>query len=183
MDPDGRTIRITGEYQQEAIEQINSFVSKGVVIALDNDRKVSATVEDGAKLDKAKKKLLDVINNENIIVNLETVGDETRQEITGGAFMGNEVKKDAQGLTYAEAYQSVNPTQLSAADTYMKRKGTAMAHEITESYIGAKLAMEKGVGSREKGIKNPFYKKAHEKAINQPVLYSSFITDEYKRVQ
>ena len=182
VDPDGRRVRVTGEYQQEAIRQMSSFVCKGVVLALDKEGNVSATIEEGIKLDKNTKKLLAVINDENIKVNLKTVGDETREEITGGAFAGNEVKTDEQGQVQVEAFQSVNPKQLAVVDTYITKKGTAIVHEVTEAYEGAKLAMKKGEGSREKGKKNPFYKKAHKNAISQPYLYSSFITENTREL-
>ena len=92
-------------------------------------------------------------------------------EFHGGAFMGNTVEKNPEGeVAKVTAYQEIDTDFLDKADTYVL-KGTSIMHELTESYIGAKIAWRKRESTPPAiQIKlNPVYKKAHKRATPQPL--------------
>lgn len=70
----------------------------------------------------------------------------------GGTFKGNFI---VAGNAYC--LQQVNPIDLKKMDAYYKKAGQSSLHELTESYIGGRLALPLNFGDLRTGQNNMFY--------------------------
>lgn len=132
-DPDGRQAKdiiITGDKSKEALAQLQAATS--LKLSMDESGKVAATGK--AKTD-ADKNLQAAVNSTSVTVRVNATSSNTSANgrwFVGGAFGGSEVK-DGKTLTT----QTVNPNQMQKLDAVSgNRKGSAMMHEVLESYFG-----------------------------------------------
>ncbi len=177
IDPDGRSVIITGKYTKEALNQIQAFVGDGLSLYYHNEY-LCYTITDREKLTKNAKLYIQMIDDSEIDIQISTI--DNNQLMVGGAYLGHKVEKDENGdVNYVKAFQSVDPNVLAKADTYSE-KGTMITHEVTEAYEGAKIGKKSGKDDML-NIKNnkiqPFktYNKAHSRASRQNKVWQRSI--------
>ena len=172
-DPDGRDVFITGSLSDEALRQIQSNVGKGIQLTLSDQGLLCYTLNEGEKLGKNAKKVMEMVDNGSTIVNLKTTsGDQTSdgELLVGGVFMGNEVTKRSDGTILVEANQEINPNVLGAMDEHLGRSGDMTIHELTEAYEGALISQKKGVSSGNSNAPGSVYSNAHRRASPQGAI-------------
>ena len=171
IDPDGQRIFIKGNHAEDALSQIQARTGNKIQLSINDDGSLSYRNESGKKLRRYSKQVAAIIDNTTIDVIMNTMDSyktSTGLDFIGGAFMGNTVEKDEEGnVIKVITNQEINTEVLSKADTY-ERKGTAIMHELTESYEGGKIAWETGksILSSDKDYKT--FRKAHNSATHQP---------------
>lgn len=166
VDPSGCKIVITGEDANEAVNQLNNATSENFIITINQDGSLEYEGKAKTRKDRLIKKAID---NQNIIVNIETSktnmfvwhdGAELPTEC-GGGYGGNNVKD---GLVNTD--QKVVPSMLDKMDNDVDgiSSGLYMVHEVAESYFGGKIAQRKGKSSPRQGLDGSTYDKAHRRA-------------------
>ena len=177
IDPDGRDVVILGPLSNEALAQIQNRVGNSLSLTLINNFMCYSITGEG-KLNSAAKKVIKMIDNCDITVNLETRNSSqtsTGNLFIGGVFMGNNVELDKDGnVQSVTANQEINPNVLGKADKFSK-EGTFVMHELTEAYEGAKISQTKKVSSPKSNEEGSFYQKAHNKATVQPPVYQKIL--------
>ena len=178
IDPDGKAINISGQYQTEALKSIQEYSGESIKLKLDGDK---LTYEAGSgKLSKEASLVTKMIDDNVITIDLATVNNDNCPNMTGGCYLGNTVTYDENGKAVsAVAAQSCDPNVLSKMDANTK-KGTFIMHEITEAYAGAKVSIEEknvkdgisvefGKDRKPKLVQPKTYGKAHKNAaVQQP---------------
>lgn len=177
-DPDGRDVIISGSLASLALSQIQAQTGGGLMLSLGEGGYLCYDITGVQKLTRTARNVIRMIDNSAITVNMETTSGNTTSNgrlIVGGAFLGNQVTRDAAGnIINVDAYQMVNPEVLGKADAYSK-KGTFIMHELTEAYKGAEISTEQGTSSPEAGEKGSVYNDAHNKATHQPPVYQRML--------
>ncbi|MDR2954991.1 MAG: RHS repeat-associated core domain-containing protein [Prevotella sp.] len=169
IDPDGRDLVITGSLSEDALKQLQDRVGDVITLKME-EGKVSYSQNSDGKLKGDAKRLSEVINDNSITVNLRTIAgdkDANGNFFMGGAFQGNEVSIDKNGLVTVQAYQDVNPAVLERADEHTKSPGKMMMHEVTEAYEGGKISKENRTSSPNAKTPGTVFDKAHGKATKQ----------------
>jgi len=176
IDPDGRDIVITGALSQEALKQLQDRAGKNITISMNNDGKLSYSMNTDKKLGGDTKRIAGMINDNSVVVNLVTIdGNKTSTGslFIGGAFMGNKVTKDANGEVTVSAQQEINPKVLGAADEQTATPGKMIMHETTEAYQGALISKKQGVSSGTANQPGSVYQQAHNNATPQTPVYQT----------
>jgi hypothetical protein len=130
--------------------------------------------EGGKAKTLTEKKLLKMMNDKNITVNIiaENSGKDNTfkthdgqtlkyaEGSEGGAYGGNTVSSDGK----VETYQYVDPKKLANTDASVgdKVSGGMMLHEFAEGYFGGKIARQKGQG--DNAVNPQYYSTAHRRA-------------------
>ncbi|GHV36608.1 hypothetical protein FACS1894178_8000 [Bacteroidia bacterium] len=191
IDPNGMDVYLTGEAAQEAFRQLQRHLERKVTLSINEEGRMSYTLNEGQKLKGNAKKIAKMIDDKNITVHVlatEGVKTSTGENFNGGAFMGNTVTKDENGrVTHVDAFQEVNPIVLGAADDFTKASGRTMMHEVTEAYEGAKISQESGenaMPARGTDINNPesVYSRAHNRATPQTPIHVRYFDSSGNRL-
>ena len=180
MDPDGRDIVISGVLSNEALRQLQDRVGNGLTLSMSTTGTVSYMVNTNKKLRGNARRMVRMIDDNSITVNLITTDKtitSTGNLLVGGAFMGNVVTEDSNGKTKVVANQEVNPNILGSADEFTKTPGKMIMHETTEAYEGAKISQNRGIGvsyaTDADLMGHSVYKKAHNRATPQSNVYQN----------
>jgi RHS repeat-associated protein len=184
LDPNGEEVIVKGD----AAEEATTFMStKNVTVIRDAETgKLSRTGE--AKTSE-EKMLVKAIESSDVIVNL-TVNKSntiTNSEGTpikdgngnpmesgyGGAFMGNCLNYADDGNTKANSAETQQFVSMDKLKNVFSKTdiGTALIHEITESFIGGKISIESGNSANPavRGVANKIFWQAHNNASAQPL--------------
>jgi RHS repeat-associated protein len=168
-DPSGELLVIVGNQADISFRQLNSISNLALVRDVETGR-ITATA---APQNANDRRLLEIINNRNITVNL-TATDGDIGNPDGGAFWGNRLLYNANGKVIGVSTdQRVNPLTNYLLDyAYGAKIGTTVLHEITESYLGGVLSkfFEKAAGKAIEGTTTHkyIYKPAHDNATPLP---------------
>jgi len=164
IDPDGMTsVEINGEEAEKATAQLQ----KSTNLELARDEETGKLSAKGEAKTEADKKLLEAINDENVVVKIDATSSHRTKSggwFVGGAFGGSE-KKDGKVI----ATQTVNPKHTKQIESfYGADKGTQMMHEVLEAYVGSKDSPGAGPSTFD-DVKNQTpngraYTNAHDKA-------------------
>ena len=183
IDPNGKEIIITGALSGEALRQLQEKSGKNISLSINDKGKVGYVSNTKKKLKGDAKRISKMIDDNSITVNLITTDKyetSTGNLLVGGAFMGNSVRKDANGNTNVIANQEINPNVLGKADEHTRTPGKMIMHEITEAYAGAQISKKMGIGASqatkaEENNPSSVYFRAHHKATPQsPVQQELF---------
>lgn len=172
VDPTGMALHITGANALDALQMLTErFERAGLQLEMDVTGNVTYKTQEGKKLSKEAKRLMEIIDDESIRVNISTTNEKFTSEgdvLIGGAFMGNTYNEDGS----VDAYQEVNVGIMKKGDRYSKKKGSLLFHEITECYEGAVIAQQNQQSTELaiNKISNPVYDEAHSKASPQPII-------------
>jgi hypothetical protein len=177
VDPDGRYVVISGALSDEALRQLQHKMHNRITLTMNAENgRLNYTINEGQKLKGDAKRMVGMIDNQSITVNIATTNQNetsTGNLMVGGAFMGNSVTTDADGNRTVVASQEVNPTVLGNADAHTNTIGKMMMHEVTEAYAGAQISQKSGVSSPMAGQAGSVYLQAHKKATSQTFVYES----------
>jgi len=165
IDPDGMGVDdviITGKYKDEAFNQLQKGTN--LDLKMDEKGKLSATGE--AKTD-ADKVLAAAINNENVVVNVNTTSsnyNDKGQWMIGGSYEGSKIIAGGKDDGKVVADQTVNPSMTKEMDSFNEMgEGTTILHEVMEAYVGAVTAP--GAIGLTASDGNPLgYQQAHDAA-------------------
>jgi RHS repeat-associated protein len=184
IDPDGMKpsdVIVNGMDKQGAVTQLQSGV-KGVSVAMNNDGKLSYTL-DGGKLNKGAKAIIKAIDDKTVTVNVNTTPYGRNSKgglIIGGAFMGNKVDANKNVV----ATQEFDTKSSANFDEANKKPGQTILHEISEAYEGAKMSQKAGVSSGDGNDPNSVYQAAHESrnTIRQPGTITGKFVDSHGNI-
>jgi hypothetical protein len=169
IDPDGRAptdVIIGGLQKEKTLEQISSGV-KGITVAMNDQGKLSYTVNEGEKLNKQATRLTQAIDDHSVEVTVNTTMKAQNSQggvLVGGAFMGTKVGEDGTVKSVNE-YDAPTGGRVDAA---YKKPGGTILHEITEGYEAAKISQRTGQSSGPDGTPGSVYNAAHKAALKQP---------------
>jgi RHS repeat-associated protein len=176
VDPDGEDVWIIGEESQAFFLQVKQGAKAyGISVKMDRSGHLSAKYRGKSAISEDGMKLMNAINDPTVKVNVSAIkhvaGTET-DFMFGGAFGGNEITggemiNGAFVGQFATAYQLVIPSELAVMDNFYNKPGQSSLHEITEAYMGARIAMSKGLSSYGTGTSSWVYKDADNAAIPQ----------------
>ena len=166
VDPDGRDLVITGEASDKAVNQLQNKTN----LKLTRNAETGKLSYEGEAKTRADKRLAKIIDDKKITTNIiakntNQVNENAQTNEYGGAYMGNEVKKDENGnITSVYANQFVNPDVIGYWDKKTESEiGTGMLHEVVEAYAGGEIALKTGVSSPDsRYIKTTTYDLAHK---------------------
>jgi len=173
-DPTGlapNDVILQGPEKQKAFAQLQSAVKGQLNLSMDKNGKVSYTQTNSkAALSADAKQLTTAIDDHSVVVKVNATTSDFNKDgkvVPVGSFEGNTVTKNADGTT-VETKQQVNPDAASKMDSYAKRPGATMLHEVTESYLGGKFSQKEGVSSPDAGTGHGewIYKLAHSIATD-----------------
>ncbi|MCL2652030.1 MAG: hypothetical protein FWD60_13545 [Candidatus Azobacteroides sp.] len=186
IDPNGREVVISGTLSDDALKQLQARMNDRITLTMNENGKLSYTVNEGQKLKGDAKRMAGMIDNSSITVNLITT-DKTQTStgnlFTGGAFMGNTVTTDANGNEKVVANQEINPNVLGSADAHTNTMGKMIMHETTEAYAGAQISQKSGVSSPRAGETGSIYQEAHNRATPQTPVYESIYDAKGNQLQ
>ena len=198
VDSDGKDIVLSGDLKDQALSQLQARMNNMIELHLDIESgQVSYSVNDGKKPRGAAKRMIKMIDDHSITVNITTTNKTNTSEgnlFVGGAFLGNTVTVDSNGDNNVVANQLVNPNVLGRADAHTNTMGKMMMHEVTEAYSGARISQKSGVSAsiaNKVESADPFsiYNRAHSRATPQTpvkeIMYDSFgdRTDEVSKAR
>ena len=122
VDPTGMALHITGANALDALQMLTErFEGAGLQLEMDETGNVTYKTQEGKKLSKEAKRLMGIIDDESIRVNISTTNEKFTSEgdvLIGGAFMGNTYNEDGS----VDAYQEVNVGIMKKGDRYSKKK-------------------------------------------------------------
>ena len=199
IELEGLEVVLTGNFNQEAFQELQLSVSNELILNMAADGVVTATLHNRGGvimpeimqnnsspifnpidfLSPKAKMLFDATNSSTIRTNIiaeDTKITSTGQLYIGGAFMGNTVTPTPTGNTVI-ANQEVNPNVLRIMSNTHNRPGEDMLHEVTEAYQGALISQSSGVSSPRAGIVGSVYNQSHSSATPQSGNVSESIYD------
>jgi len=123
---------------------------------------------------------MNAIQDHSVVVNINASYSDYVETSNGktpmfaGTFKGNMVVLDK-----ALCFQQVNPIDIKTMDGYFAGKsGHSGLHELTESYIGGTLALQRKHGDVRTGGSNTFFAASHRNAIPQSGTPSVYYFDK-----
>ena len=180
VDPNGEEydVFITGEGAEWVTKQLSDSY-QGLNITRDKFGRLHTNVDDISSLSEDEKLIYDAINSNTVIVNMlvgETDYVQTSMgnfEINMSAAFGGNVLSDDKSMAFTS--QFINKKKV-IQNYYSNARGKLIAHELTESYLGGLLSIERQFhASPAEWIKgqdpyyyNDFYRISHDNAISQP---------------
>ena len=175
VDPDGREVIIDGTEKTWVLKKLFSTY-KNLNLTIDGSGKLQASIEKKTKLSVDEKHLLQAINSSKVSIHLTAnnennythpIEQKVLHSFLGGAFMGNSLSQDGETVI---TYQFISK-KLLKSNYFSSDIGTVLGHEITESYQGGLLSIEKGVSAEPaKGnLPNEIYDLSHYRAITCPL--------------
>ena len=175
VDPDGKTVVITGECAEIAT---NTLSTKNITVT--RDPKSGKLSVDGKAKNRNERLLVKAINSEDVIVKLTVKNSEIIEQdkeendimmTKGGSFMGNTLNYNEKGIIIsatASQYVSINALN----DNYDKEDhGAVITHEITEGYIGGRISirMKEEAPAATQTSNKKIYNRAHNRAASCPL--------------
>lgn len=175
VDPDGKTVVITGECAEIAT---NTLSTKNITVT--RDPKSGKLSVDGKAKNRNERLLVKAINSEDVIVKLTVKNSEIIEQdkeendimmTKGGSFMGNTLNYNEKGIIIsatASQYVSINALN----DNYDKEDhGAVITHEITEGYIGGRISirMKEEAPAATPTSNKKIYNRAHNRAASCPL--------------
>jgi len=175
VDPNGEEVFIYGKAKRAFFREVKRGAKAlGISVKMDRFGKLSAKYNGKGPISEHGQLFLNAIEDGNITVNIEAIKDEVgtfTDYMFGGAFGGNVlIPKQTDGdwsFQFATAKQTVIPSELNAMDEFYGLSGRSSLHEITEAYMGARIALSENVISSATGSNNPLFERAHNGAIPQ----------------
>jgi hypothetical protein len=191
IDPYGMDVFITGLLNKEALRQLQQRIGNRITLSLNDEYKLNYTINVDGKLKGMAKRIVEIIDDNSIIVNLITTDKNTTSTgnlMVGGAFMGNIVSNNDIENLKVTANQEINPNILEIADEFTKTPGKLIMHELTEAYEGARISQKTGVGvgaATQADVTNPIsvYNKAHNKATPQTNVYQTIYDKNGRKLE
>ena len=180
VDPNGEDydVFITGEGSEWVVEQLSNSYQK-LNITRDKFGRLHTNVDDISSLTEDERLIYDAINSNTVVVNM-LVGTTSRVQTVMGdfeinmsaAFGGNMLSEDK---SMAFTTQFVNQKKV-IQNYYSNARGKLIAHELTESYLGGVLSIERqfhaspamSIDGQNPYFYNDFYQFSHDHAIFQP---------------
>ena len=160
VDPNGEEVIITGEAADEAFKQLQASTS----LHLTRNEETGVVTASGKCKYDTDKLLLSAINDKQVTVNIDAINGNEHDHVFGGSFMGNTIKKQGEitfakpffiagGFDHVDTKQTVDPYECAGIDKYgtfynsidgsfPATYGSTMLHEVTESYLGGKIALQ-----------------------------------------
>ncbi len=137
-DKEGMELVITGNQTNDAFKILQETTKLNLTI--DESGKIAATIK-SEKLNRNDKRLLEVINSTNIIVNIEADHDNSKENPLGGMYFGtiydNETNK-------AISTNKIDIIELNEIEKqYNAPKGSGIMHEITEGFEAGKISLNR----------------------------------------
>lgn len=180
---------IKGEASKKAFNQLQQATN----LSLTMDSETGQVTATGKAKTDDDKQLLSAINSTDITINITA---KSTNEISpgveaplGGSFLGNKI--DVESTTIVEGTKPYNPVEVSSKkvtteqfvnpnffapiDSYYETPGRSMLHEVTESFEGEKISLQKGVSKPPAGSSGTVYEKAHNAATTQPPIFGRAI--------
>ena len=173
IDNDGKRATFLGPEKHNALLQLQSYVQTDLTLTMESSGNIIYQRNHDRILKIEATDIMRVIDDESINVNINAVSDvftSTGEFFIGGAFMGNEITTDSEGLLSISAFQEVNPNVLGTADDFTETPGKMMAHEFTEAYEGAIISKNNGLSSPPSNKINSVYETAHNRATPQTTV-------------
>ena len=173
IDNDGKRATFLGPERQNALLELQSYVQTDLTLTMESSGNIIYQRNHDRILKIEATDIMRVIDDESINVNISAVSDvftSTGEFFIGGAFMGNEITTDSEGLLSISAFQEVNPNVLGTADDFTETPGKMMAHEFTEAYEGAIISKNNGLSSPPSNKINSVYETAHNRATPQTTV-------------
>ena len=162
----GDTVIITGKATDKAVEHLNSGL-KGMATSVDDDGKLSYTLNEGEKLNRKSKKHIKAIESGEITINIRAIDNSQNNDggaVIGGEFQGTTVIVEEGTVDTKNIYDATTGGKI---DNAFKKPGSTVIHEITEGYEAGKISLKKGVSSGNGNTDGSVYKKAHRRAANK----------------
>ncbi len=179
IDPDGMSpddVVLRGMDTDKTLKQLQSGV-EGINVIKGEGGKLSYTVVEGEKMNKAARKLTEAIDDNTIEVIINSTWNSTNSQggvLIGGAFMGNEVAPDGT----VKATNEYDTSTGGKIDNAYSKPGSTILHEITEAYEGAKLSQDAKQSSGPDGTPGNVYQAAHKAALPQAGSITQTIYDD-----
>ncbi|MEW6412578.1 MAG: RHS repeat-associated core domain-containing protein [Candidatus Zixiibacteriota bacterium] len=135
VDPDGRTVTITGNEAQQAVDALGKQYNNLTITRDTASGQVSAS---GNAQTDAEKKFVEAVNSQKINVNLTTVEagatvPGTNSSVAVGSFNGSTTDKN--GVVQTSQYICMSHAQvIENIDGWTQ--GQTVMHEVLESYLG-----------------------------------------------
>ena len=180
----GEELFVNGETEDIAYEQLSlKFNDDNFCLLYGKYGDISYNVNDVSLLSQDQQKLMSIIDDNSICVNVYTVdGFFTTDDhfMVGGAFMGNQYDSHSKKVN---TYQQVNPSFLGKVDQTYSTIGSMLFHEITESYEGGRLALKDGVSvpmATNADVMNQYsyYNRSHNAASPQYPLHEQYYIND-----
>ena len=180
VDPDGEEydVFITGEGAEWVTKQLSDSYQK-LNITRDKYGRLHTDVDDISSLSDDERLIYDAINSNTVVVNM-LVGTTNRvktfmgdYEIDMSAAFGGNVLSDDKSMAFTTQFVSKNKV---IQNYYANARGKLIAHELTESYLGGVLSLERQfhaspaewIEGQNPYYFNDFYRISHDNAIFQP---------------
>ena len=166
IDPDGMVpeVYFNGQGANKATKQLDNSTS----LTLTRNEKTGKLGATGKAETNADKKLLEAINNPNVIVNVDATYSNYNKNgswYVGGTFDGNTSFAGGENDGKVLVSQTVNPDMTQEIDQfYGATEGVSVMHEVIEGYIGGVETPNTSAPSFDattQEFKN--YKNAHDK--------------------
>jgi hypothetical protein len=186
IDPNGEEVFITGEASEAAFKKLQGATN--IKLEMGSNGKISIAREgnDPSTWNENDGKLFAAVMSNEVTVNLtannsnliEEKADGTKVvSENGGAFMGNTLDYNDKGkATSASTQQFVSMDKLK--DKYHPENiGGVISHEITESYMGGLISIDKGKAASPalSNSRNKIYNQSHRLATPCPRMKSNYI--------
>jgi RHS repeat-associated protein len=185
IDVDGREVYITGDAAKEAFNKLQEGTNIKLEMGTNGRISVAHEGNDPSTWNESDGKLFAAVMSDEVTVNLTAdnsnvierdANGNTLVSETGGSFMGNTLSFDGNKATSASTQQFVSMDKLT--ENYSSNNiGSVINHEITESYMGGLISMEKGKAASPafSESKNKIYNKAHKMASPCPTMKDRYI--------
>ncbi len=164
VDVDGREVYVTGTASDDYVAQLST---RRLIISRDETGRLSYA---GKAKSRAEKQMVAAIDDKKIRVNIcaentNNIDGVPNCGLNGGAFLGCDYGYNSKEKKYVYTFQQVNLSELKKmGDDTGVGAGMFARHELTESYEGGKLSLDKKISSPMAGIQGSFYSEAHKKA-------------------
>ena len=186
IDPDGMgptDVILTGNKSHEAFIQLQEAVKGQLDLSMDDNGKVTASQVKGSTLTQGASDLLSATNDHTVIVNVSATDNDFTSGGEGpllGFFGGNKtsvpfddaIEGSPNPITFTS--QEVNSDALDNFSKANGKPGQAMLHEVTESYIGGKIAQVESLkyvrstaNNNDANDPTSVYSRSHEGVIKQ----------------
>ena len=146
-----------------------------ISISIGTNGSVSYSKIKKKKANKYDQKLMEIIDNNKVIVNIKAQKEDNisdNEYMVGGAFMGNSYNSELDNVT---ALQVVNPAFLnSLSKANNKKAGYDMFHELDEAFQGGLISLASKSPSPQAGIEGSVYLEAHNNAMPQSSMVYIF---------
>ncbi|MDD4582535.1 MAG: hypothetical protein PHH25_09240 [Bacteroidales bacterium] len=167
VDPTGRDLEISGDESKAAFKEYKIGAKQhGVSVKMDKHGVVSARYTGKGPMSDEAQEILNIVNDKSVKVKINATSSNTTEggaPFVGGAFLGSTLTS----ANSAEARQDVNPADLKKMSDYYGKPGQDMLHEVSEAYLGGKMAIITGSNICNSIEDKPTFEGIHYSAISQ----------------